>query len=131
MDAALADRQVVERADGTRLWRVKTGALELRLLIEAGVPRAMELRVPLREDAALVREAAVEGALLASEAGVILYDPQLARTLGPNDEAMVAEHYLRTARYAGEMMGVSEVLGASFGPLEEGLGPGAKVLLVG
>ncbi|MGA9524554.1 MAG: hypothetical protein WBV82_24065 [Myxococcaceae bacterium] len=129
VDAALARRPVTERADGTRLWRVKSGELEVRPLIEAGVPRAMELRVPLGEDPALVREAVVEGAVLATEAGVILYDPQLARIVGPSDEGLVADQYLRTARYAGEMMGVSEALGASFGPVEEGLKPGTKVLL--
>lgn len=129
VDAALSRRRLDVRADGVRLWHLQSGEVEVRPLIEGGVPLATELRVPLSDRLELIREAVVEGAALAREVELKLYDPQLSRTLGAQDEGLVADQFLRTAKYAGEMMGVPEAIGASFPPPEQGLKTGTKVLL--
>lgn len=129
VDAALDRRGAVAQADGSRSWTLPSGQVEVRRLLEGGVLRAFELRIPLSDKLDLVRDLVTEGAALAEEAGVKLYDPQLSRTLSARDDALVADQYLATARYAGEMMGVPEAVSASFAPADEGLKPGTKVLL--
>lgn len=114
VDALLAERGVIVRPDGGRTWRLKGGEVQVGELREGGQVVATELRVPLGERGELVREVVVEGAELARQAEVRFVDPQLGRALGPLDSEVVAEQYLRTARYAGEMMGVSEAVAASF-----------------
>jgi hypothetical protein len=129
VDAALELRGAQVSPDGTRLWRLEAGELEVRTLIEGGVPRATVIRVPLQENLALVGSAVREGAALAREVGAQLFDPQLTRPLSEVDEGLVTDQYLRTARYAGEMLGVSGAVGLSFSAPAEGLPPGMKVLL--
>jgi hypothetical protein len=129
VDEVLRGRAVEERPDGARLWRLKAGEVEVRRLVEGGAELACVLRVPLSDKLDLVRELVVEGSTVAQEAGARLYDPQLSRTLNASDEGLVADQFLRTARYAGEMMGLPEAVGASFAVPDEGLKPGTKVLL--
>ncbi|MHB8878079.1 MAG: hypothetical protein ACYC8T_30650 [Myxococcaceae bacterium] len=129
VDQALAARGVVQTPEGLR-WRLKAGEVEVRLLIEGGRSVATELRVPLSEKLDLVRELVVEGAAVAAQAGALLFDPQLTKGLSANDEGLVAEQFLRTAKYAGEMMGLPEAVGASYsGDDPTALKPGTKVLL--
>ena len=94
---------------------------------EDGQVMATELRVPLSDKTELIREAVEEGATLAAAAGARLIDPQLGRSLTANDSGAVADQFLRTARYAGEMMGLSEAVAASYAPPPEGMSPGLKV----
>lgn len=129
VEEALCARGVVAKPDGTRIWKLKAGEVEVRGIVEGGVAMGTELRVPLSDKLDLVREAVTQGAELAQEAGVKLYDPQLSRTLSANDDGLVADQFLRTAKYAGEMMGVPEAVYASFAPPEEGLKAGTKVLI--
>lgn len=129
LDAALARRDLRERPDGVKVWHLKAGDVEVRPLVEGGIAVATELRVPLSDKLDLIREAVVEGAALAAEAELKLYDPQLSRTLSAADDGVVADQFLRTARYAGEMMGVPEAVCASFPPPEEGLKTGTRVIL--
>ncbi|MBX5482309.1 MAG: hypothetical protein IRZ16_10810 [Myxococcaceae bacterium] len=129
VDAALAARGVTDRGDGFRVWKLKAGEVEVRAVVEGGTTVATELRVPLSDKLDLIRELVQQGAALAEEAGARLYDPQLSRTLGAQDDGVVANSFLATARYAGEMMGVPEAVFASFGPPETGLKPGTKVAL--
>lgn len=128
VEALLAGQSTV-RGDGTRLWRLKHGEVEVRPLIEGGRPIATELRVPLTGNLDFIREAVVEGVTLARNAEAALFDPQLTKRLSAGDDGLVADQYLRTARYAGEMAGVSEAIGVGQPVLEEGMKPGTKVLL--
>ncbi len=128
-DAAFAKRSFRERPDGTRLWRLQHGEVEVRPLVEGGRRIGTELRVPLMNGLDLIRELVVEGATVAQEAGARLVDPQLARAVSAADEGAVADQYFQTARYAGEMAGVSEAVGVGMPDVEPGLKPGAKVLL--
>jgi hypothetical protein len=129
VDTLLTERGVAARPDGVRLWRLKHGEVEVGELREAGQIVATELRVPLSDKLDLVRELVEEGAMLAQAAEVRLVDPQLGRPLTANDSGAVADQFLRTARYAGEMMGLSEAVAASYAPPPEGMSPGLKVLL--
>ncbi len=134
-DPAVVDRLLHERGatalpDGSRNWRLKSGDVAVRTLIEGGKPIATELRVPLSDRLELIRELVVVGSELAAAADSRLVDPQLAKSVSLNDEGMVADQYLRTAQYAGRYAGVSEAIIASYGASDpEGLKPGTKVLL--
>jgi hypothetical protein len=130
VEALLAEKGTVVRSDGQRVWRLKNGDVELGELREGGQLIATELRIHLSDRTELVREAVEEGAALAAAAEVRLIDPQLGRQLSANDSGAVADQYLRTARYAGEMMGVSEAVAASYAPPPEGIPAGLKVLAV-
>jgi hypothetical protein len=121
---------VVARPDGGRTWRLKSGELEVGVLREGGQVVATELRVMLSERSELMREVVTEAAALAAQAEVRLVDPQLGRALSATDADTVAEQYLRTARYAGEMMGLTEAVAASFpDPNPSGFRPTTKVVL--
>jgi hypothetical protein len=129
VDALLSERGATARPDGMRIWRLKSGDVEVGELREGGQVVATELRVPLSDKLDLIREAVEEGATLAQAAEVRLIDPQLGRSLTANDSGAVADQFLRTARYAGEMMGLSEALAASYAAPPEGMPAGLKVLL--
>ncbi|QDE85138.1 MULTISPECIES: hypothetical protein [Myxococcus] len=118
VDALLSERGVVARPDGVRRWSFKNGDVDIGELREGGQVVATELRVPLSDRPDLMREAVEAAAALASEAGVRLVDPQLGRSLTGNDDAGVMEQYVRTARYAGEVAGVPEAMGAGSYALE-------------
>jgi hypothetical protein len=129
VDTLLTARGATPRPDGSRIWRLKHGEVEVRPLKENGVPVATELKVGLSDKTELIRELVLEGIALANEAGVRLVDPALSKTLGPNDEGLVADQFFRTARYAGEYLGVSEAVIASYGAEEPGMKAGTKALL--
>ncbi|WP_240487245.1 hypothetical protein [Hyalangium minutum] len=130
VDALLGEKGAVARPDGVRVWRLKNGDVEVSELREGGQLVATELRIPLSDRMDLAREVVEEGAALAAAAEVRLVDPQLGRALSANDAGAVADQFLRTARYAGEMMGVSEAVAASYAAPPEGMPTGLKVLLV-
>lgn len=114
---------------GAREWRLKSGYVDLKPLRDGTELRGLEIHVPFSDKTDLVREVTVEASALAKESGLRLLDPQLSRTVTAADAESVADQFLRTARYAGEMLGVSEAIDASFAPPEPGLGGGTKVIL--
>lgn len=116
LEALFSQRNVRTRPDGVRFWVLKNGEVEIGQLKEGGRLIGHELRIPLSGKTELVREAVVEGAALAEQVKAVLFDFQLSNVVTKNDEARVAEQFLRTARYAGEMMGVSEAIDAGFMP---------------
>ncbi|MBI3182582.1 MAG: hypothetical protein HYZ28_10645 [Myxococcales bacterium] len=129
VDSLLASRGAAAEAGG-RLWKLKHGEVEVRPLVEAGRLIATELRAPMSASADLARELVLEGCVLAAEAGARLFDPQLGKVLAPADEGLVADQFLRTARYAGQYAGVPEAIDAGFAGPEPGrLKAGTKVLL--
>lgn len=133
VEAALASRGLIVRPDGGRTWVLKSSPVELGAVKEAGVQVATELRLSLSDRDVSIRELVVEAsAFAAAVEGIVLFDPQLMRHVTERDADAVAEQYLRTARYAGEMLGVPEAVAASFAPPEETklLTPGMKVVLL-
>lgn len=134
VDGHLSEKRVTVRADGHRLWHLQHGDVEVGELREAGQVVATELRIPLSERTDLVREVVSEAALLATQAGARLVDPQLGRSLSANDDGVVVDQYLRTVRYAGEVAGVSEAMGSSYGQDPaggaRGFQPGTKFLFI-
>src|SRR5436190_1851816 len=81
-----------------KLWRLKHGEVEVRRLLENGVPIATELKIPLSEKTELVRELVAEVVTLATEAGIRAVDPALSKTLLANDDGLVADSFFRTSR---------------------------------
>jgi len=133
VEQQLAARGAAQRPDGAWVWKLPPGEVELFRVLENGACVGVDLKVPLTEKTELVRAAVSEGALLAVAAGVRLVDPHLNKTLGPLDGELVADEYLRTARYAGEYLGVPEAVHASFdGSRQEASSSGlsGKILLV-
>lgn len=126
----LAKRGVVKGPDGRTLWKLKNGDVEVKPLREGGQLLATEIQVPLSERSELIREVVLESLLLATEAKLKVFDPQLARPLVPADDTAVADQYLKTAKYAGGVMGVSEAVGAAFTPAKEGFTPTTKMVVI-
>ncbi|HEX8825289.1 MAG TPA: hypothetical protein VF794_35575 [Archangium sp.] len=87
---------------------------------------ATEVRVPLSDRTDLVREVVVQVGELAKEAEVRLFDPQLGRALSALDGSAVAEQYERTARYAGEMLGLAGAMPISTATESQGFQPTSK-----
>ena len=131
LEAALEARKATKRPDGVWVWKLAAGEVELRPVLENGRPVALELAVPFSDRDALVREVVGEAIALAEAGGVRVVDPTLGRALRLEDEAAVLESWLGAAKYAGEYLGVSSALGATYVPRddEEGLKPGTKVML--
>lgn len=129
VDALLAEKGAMARPNGQRIWRLKAGDVELGELKEGGQLIATELRVPMSDKPDLVRELVEEAAALATTAEVRLIDPQLGRALTASDSGAVADQFMRTARYAGEMMGVSEAVAASYAPPPEVVPRGVKLFV--
>lgn len=130
IEALLTARGAKDQPDGSKIWRLKNGDVEVRRLLENGVPMATELKVELTDKTELIRELVAEVVQLANDAGVRAVDPALSKTLHGNDDGLVADSYLRAARYAGEYLGVSSAVLASYGSAEpEGMKPGTKVML--
>lgn len=130
VEAALSARGLTGEPSGSRTWRLKNGEVEVRPLADGGRQVGLEVRVPLSEKLELIREAVVEGAAVAGEAKARLIDPQLGKEIAAKDEGLVADQYLRTAKYAGEMMGVPEAIYASIPPADDRLlKPGVKMVL--
>lgn len=132
VDALLEGRGAKVMPSGLRVWNLKIGPVEVKPLRDGQVQRGLELHVMLSDKTELIRETLSEAAELAKEANLRLYDPQLSRTVGRADEHLVVDQYLRTAKYAGEMLGVSEALGASYGstPDPNVPKPGTKALML-
>jgi hypothetical protein len=131
VEAALSRREVVASPDGQRRWKLARTVVELGAVREGGVQVATELRLMLSDSADPPRELVTEATVLAREAGVTLFDPQLMRALSERDADAVAEQYLRTARWAGEMLGLPEAVAASYPAVESpGMSAGLKVLLI-
>jgi hypothetical protein len=110
--AVLIARGAAEEGGGLSL-RVQGERVDIRPLTEGGVVIATELRLPLGGGEPFIREMVSVGVSVAQEAGCRLFDPQIMRPLTAPDAGAVAEQYARTARYAGEMAGASDVLGSA------------------
>ncbi|MFY0570340.1 hypothetical protein ACN28E_41850 [Archangium lansingense] len=128
VEALLEARGAKALPSGGRTWLLAHGSVELHPLREGGQWVATEVRVPLADRTELIREVVSKGAELAREAEVRFFDPQLGRELKVHDEGAVADQYERTARYAGEMLGLASAMPISTTE-SEGFQPTTKFLL--
>jgi hypothetical protein len=129
-EAAFDAKGALLLPDGSRRLRLKHGDIELRRLVEAGAVMATEVKVPISDKPDLVRETLVETVGVAQALGLKVVDPQLARSVVLNDEAAVADTFLRTADFAGRYSGVSAAVSDNFGQLDPALKPGTKAAIV-
>ncbi|HEX5748280.1 MAG TPA: hypothetical protein VFZ09_18720 [Archangium sp.] len=128
VEALLEARGAKARPSGGRTWLLEHGSVEVHPLREGGQWVATEVRIPLEHRTELIREVVSKGAELAREAEVRLFDPQLGRELGAHDEGLVADQYERTARYAGEMLGLASAMPIDTST-DEGFQPTTKFVL--
>jgi hypothetical protein len=111
-------------------WKLEAGEVEVSLVREGDAVVATSIGVPLTDRDELLRAALAAASQVAVETEVRLIDPQLAADVAERDAERVAEQFGRTARYAGEMLGLPEAVAASFGPPpESGMSSAAKVVL--
>ena len=129
VEALLLARGAKPQPGGGHAWQLEHGTVEVHPLREGGQWIATEVRVPLSERADLLREAVDKGVELAREAEARFFDPQLGREVSRRDDEAVAEQYLRTARYASDMLGVSDAMPLSVSTQSEGFQPTTKLVL--
>ncbi len=110
LESLLVARGARALPGGGHVWPLDKGDVEVHPLREGGQWVATELRVPLSDRDGLVRDVVVKAAELAKEGEVRFFDPQLGRELSAQDEQLVADQYQRTARYAGEMLGLASAM---------------------
>src|SRR5690606_1000894 len=131
VNAALEARGVAARDEGGQTWVLRTVPVEVGPVMEGGVQVATELRLQLSDRDEGVRELVTEADAFARELGLVLFDPQLMSPITAKDADRVAAQFQRTARYAGEMLGLPEAIAASFDPPEpQRLSGGVKVILL-
>jgi hypothetical protein len=128
VEALLEARGAKALPSGGWTWLLENGAVEFHPLREGGQCVATEVRVPLADQTGLIREVVSKGTELAREAEVRFFDPQLGRELNTHDEAAVAEQYERTARYAGEMLGLASAMPVGT-TADEGFQPTTKFVV--
>jgi len=129
VESLLVARGAKARPDGGHVWQLESGDVEIHPLREGGQWIATEVRVPLSDRADLLREVLTKGLVLAAEAEVRFFDPQLGRELSRQAEDAVTEQYLRTARYASDTLGVSEAMPMPAATETEGFQPTTKLAL--
>jgi len=131
IEAALAERGATRRGDGAWLWRFGRGEVVGLPVPENGRLVAFELKVPLQDTTELVSAVLHAATEIAQAHQLRLLDPQLSRAVRTEMEGEVSDSYLRSARYAGEYLGVSEALGATSlaAPPPEEASPGLRILL--
>ncbi|HZI06498.1 MAG TPA: hypothetical protein VEZ71_20885 [Archangium sp.] len=127
VEALLEARGAKAQPSGARTWLLENGEVELHPLREGGQWVATEVRVPLSDRTELIREVVSKGAELAREAEVRFFDPQLGRELNTHEAGAVADQYERTARYAGEMLGLASAMPMPT-PEAEGFQPTTKLV---
>lgn len=113
VEAALAERGATRRGDGAWVWTFPRGEVVGLPMRENAQVIAFELKVPLKDTTELVVSVLRAAAALAEALGVRLLDPQLNRAVKADQEGEVGEAFLRSARYAGEYLGVSDAIGAT------------------
>lgn len=129
VEQQIAARGGTSEGESVRRWVLTSGALALEPVLEAGQPVALALKIPLGDRTELLAEALKAAAEVAQALTLKLVDPQLSRVVNEKDEGAVTEQFQRTARYAGEMLGLPEAVTASFQPEPQGLSPTGKVVL--
>ena len=129
-DAEKVAQALTARGASADRWKLEAGEVELAVVREGADVVATSVGVPLSDRHELIRAAVVAAAQIANETGNRVIDPQLAANVSEADVERVVEQFTRTAKYAGEMLGLPEAIAASFAPPPEtGLKPTTKAIL--
>jgi hypothetical protein len=132
------DLDAVERAfvglamkpvGANRVWSLPEGDVDVSLVREGASTVAVALAVPLSDRSALVLACLREALKVTAVADVSVVDPQVGSTVNAASEGSVEAEFLRAARYAGEFAGVSDALGASFRPNDDGMPFSTRLLI--
>jgi hypothetical protein len=110
---ALTARGAQVNAEGRGLWKLNDGEVSIDPLLEEGLIKGLDVKVPLLDRTALIETVVKELVDIAQLAEGRLTDPQRGDTASMSGLSLLLEEYLRMARYAGEYGAVSGALGLS------------------
>ena len=111
--AALTARGALLSPEGRGLWKLTDGEVTVEPLLEEGIVKGLDVRVPMLDRTVLVEDVVKALVDVASVCEGRITDPQLGSAVSLGSLAVLLEEYLRMARYAGEYGGVSGALGLS------------------
>jgi hypothetical protein len=110
---ALTAKGAVLTPEGRGTWKLSEGEVTVDPLLEEGVVKGLDVRVPLLDRTALVEDVVKALLEVAQAAEGRVTDPQRGDALSPGGGSALVEEYLKMARYAGEYGAVSGALGLS------------------
>lgn len=110
---ALSAKGAVLTPEGRGTWKLNDGEVTVDPLLEEGVVKGLDVRVPLLDRTALVEDVVKLLIDVAQAAEARITDPQRGDAVSLTTLAMLLEEYLKMARYAGEYGAVSGALGLS------------------
>ncbi len=110
---ALTARGAVLSPEGRGLWKLSDGEVTIEPLLEEGLVKGLDVRVPLLDKTGLVEDVVKSLVDVAQLVQGRLTDPQRGDAATLTTLSSLLEEYLRMARYAGEYGAVSGALGLS------------------
>jgi hypothetical protein len=131
--AALMSRGAQVNSTGSGTWKLSDGEVTIDPLVEEGMVKGLDVRVPLLDKTGLIETVLKALVDIAAEAQGRVTDPQRGDAATVLGLSSLLEEYLRMARYAGEYGAVSGALGLTTWatPPEEDSSALRWVLLVG
>lgn len=111
--AALMSRGAQVNSAGSGTWKLTEGEVTVDPLVEEGVVKGLDVRVPLLDKTGLIESVLKALVDVAEEARGRVTDPQRGDAATMLGLSALLEEYLRMARYAGEYGAVSGALGLS------------------
>ncbi len=109
----LSERGATLTPEGRGAWKLSDGEVTVEPLLEEGLVKGLDLRIPLLDRTGLLEDVVKQLVEVAERAEARLTDPQRGDVVALSTLSMVLEEYLRMARYAGEYGAVSGALGLS------------------
>lgn len=111
--AALNARKIVVSPEGRGLWKFGGDEVRFSALMEGGVLKGLDVRVPFHDKTEMLETVVKELLEVATATNLRVMDPQRNDAVTLTSLSAVVDEYLRMARYAGEYGGVSAALGLS------------------
>lgn len=99
--------------EGRGVWKLADGEVAIEPLLEEGIVKGLDVRVPMLDRTALLEEIVKALVDVAEAAGGRVTDPQRGEAVTLISFSPLVDEYLRMARYAGEYGAVSGALGLS------------------
>lgn len=109
----LSERGATLTPEGKGAWKLSDGEVTIEPLLEEGLVKGLDLRVPLLDRTALVEDVVKQLVDVAQAADARVTDPQRGDVAALTTLSLLLEEYLRMARYAGQYGAVSGALGLS------------------
>lgn len=111
--AALTGRGAALSPEGRGTWKLPDGEVTIEPLLEEGVVKGLDVRVPMLDKTSLIEDVVRALVEIAQAAQGRVTDPQRGEAVALVTMSSLLDEYLRMARYAGEYGAVSGALGLS------------------